>query len=126
MSSPFSILLSKNKVLLCFTRLDCGGGRMNLGNRKCKVEDGVSACPSLVLALGSGSIWISSRLSPGVLLIWNSFGPLQDYYGLDTKYVVWAKTHGHGAVCPYLQYQSFLGNHGFKNIFAFFFNDPEE
>lgn len=49
-------------------------------------------------ALGLGGVWFSSRPSPGVLLIWNPLGPLQGYYGLETKYVVWAETHGRGAM----------------------------
>lgn len=37
----------------------------------------IAARTSLILtSLGLGGIWISSRPSPDVLLIWNSFGPL--------------------------------------------------
>lgn len=100
-------------------------GSMYLGNRKCKVEDGVTACPSLVLALELGGIWISSRPSLGVLLIWNSFGLLQDYYRLDTEYVVWAKAHGHGAVCLIYSTRAFWETMILKIHLHFFFNDPE-
>ena len=73
------------------------------------MEDGVQASWScLVQALFmfmfkscSNKPWGSSRLSLGVLLIRNSYEPLQDHYGLDAKYVVWAKTHGHEVACLY-------------------------